>query len=70
MTTNNVMTLDVFAELINNSDEWKTSFNEIIEKNGWEDLTDDEFNICRDGNKLLTIDENGQAVIIEDSIEN
>ena len=62
---NKVMTLDVFAELINNSDEWKTEFNEIIETNGWEDLTNEQFDICRDGNKLLTMNENGQAVVIE-----
>ena len=61
-----VKTLEEFAELINSSEEWKLEFNEIIKVNGWEDLTDDDWNICREGNRRLTFNEETIAVIIEE----
>lgn len=40
-----IKTLEEFAELINSSEEWKLEFNEIIKANGWEDLTNDDWDI-------------------------
>ncbi len=61
-----VKTLEEFAELINSNEEWKLEFNEIIATNGWENLTDDDWDICREGNRRLTFNEETIAVIIEE----
>lgn len=61
-----IKTLEEFAELINSSEEWKLEFNEIIKKNGWEDLTDDDWDICKDRNRRLTFTEETIAVIVEE----
>ena len=61
-----IKTLEEFAELINSSEEWKLEFNEIIKENGWEDLTDIEWEICREGKRMLILNEGAEAIIIEE----
>lgn len=61
-----IKTLEEFAELINSSEEWKLEFNEIIKENGWEDLTDIEWEICREGKRRLILNEGAEAIIIEE----
>lgn len=61
-----IKTLEEFAELINSSEEWKLEFNEIIKANDWEDLTDSEWDICREGKRRLTFNEKTIAIIIEE----
>lgn len=60
-----IKTLEEFAELINLSEEWKLEFNEIIKANGWEDLTDIEYEICREGNRKLILNDVAEAIIVE-----
>ena len=64
-----IKTLEEFAELINSSEEWKLEFNEIIKENGWEDLTDIEWEICREGKRMLILNEGAEAIIIEEQYE-
>lgn len=63
---NNIMetikTLEQFAELINASEEWKPSFNSIIEANGWKDNTGEEYGICESDTEILEFNESGKAV--------
>lgn len=61
-----IKTLEEFAELINSSEEWKLEFNEIIKENGWKDLTDIEWEICREGKRRLILNEGAEAIIIEE----
>lgn len=58
-----VKTLEEFAELINSSEEWKLEYNDIIKKNGWEDLSDDDWDICREDNRRLTFVEEREGMI-------
>lgn len=57
------MTLDEFANLINESEDWKLEFNEIIENNNWlADYEDEEsYKICQSDTELLYFDDNGKA---------
>lgn len=57
------MTLEEFATLINESEDWKLEFNEIIECNGWlADYGDKEsYKICQSDTELLYFDDNGKA---------
>ena len=59
-----VNSLEEFAELINSSEEWKLEFNDIIKKNGWEDLTDDDWDVCREDNRRLTFVEEREGMIV------
>lgn len=65
METTKITTLEQFAELINESREWRADFYSIIESNGWEDLTGDYYNICRSNNRTLYIGEDGRCVIAD-----
>lgn len=54
--------LQDLADYINESDGWPENLLEIIEANGWEDLTDEDNNkICRDGCDILLFDNNRKA---------
>lgn len=68
-TTKNLLdntcnTLEEFANLINDSDEWKVEFADIIEENGWEDNTGEPYGICADKGRRLVFNENGIAVVV------
>ena len=60
----NIKTLDEFANIINEADEWKAEFNEIINANGWEDQTGEQWGICSDGKERLVFNDEAQAVIV------
>ena len=58
----NEMTLEQFAALINEADEWKLEFDDIIFENDWTEIFD-EWHICHDGKNIIYFDDNGQAKI-------
>ena len=58
----NKMTLEQFAELINEADEWKLEFDDIIVANDWTPIFD-EWHICKDGKNMIYFDDNGQAKV-------
>lgn len=63
MKATEVKTLEQLVEFINERDEWSIEVSNIIENNGWQDLSGDEFDVCQDGNKKVSINENGEAEI-------
>ena len=67
----NKMTLEEFAALINEADEWKLEFDDIIVANDWTAIQD-EWHICHDGKNMIYFDDNGQAKVttIEEAIKN
>lgn len=56
------MTLEQFAALINEADEWKLEFDDIIVANDWTAIQD-EWHICKDGKNVIYFDDNGQAQV-------
>ena len=58
----NKMTLEEFANLINEADEWKLEFDDIIFANGWTEIFD-EWHICHDGKNVIYFDDNGKAQV-------
>lgn len=59
---NKTMTLEQFADLINEADEWKLEFDDIIFANDWTEIFD-EWHICHDGKNVIYFDDNGQAQV-------
>ena len=55
------MTLEQFAALINEADEWKLEFDDIIVANDWLPIFDGH--ICYDGKNVIYFDDNGQAQV-------
>lgn len=75
-----VRTLAQLVEFINERDEWSLDVSDIIESNGWQDITGEERGVCLDttGNEMVVINDKGQAEIsydpkswygIQDSLE-
>ena len=64
----NKMTLEQFADLINEADEWKLEFDDIIFANDWTPILD-EWHVCHDGKQMIYFDDNGKAKVtsIEDA---
>ena len=64
-----VRTLAQLVEFINESDEWSLDVADIIESNGWQDITGEERGVCIDaeGNEMVVINDNGQAEINYDT---
>lgn len=58
----NKMTLEEFAALINEADEWKLEFDDIIVANDWTPIFD-EWHICHDDKNMIYFDDNGQAQV-------
>lgn len=56
------MTLEEFAALINEADEWKLEFDDIIVANGWTPILD-EWRICHDDKNMIYFDDNGKAKV-------
>lgn len=56
------MTLEQFAALINEADEWKLEFDDIIFANGWIKMQD-EWHVCHDDKNMIYFDDNGKAKI-------
>lgn len=60
-----VRTLSQLVEFINERDEWSLDVSDIIESNGWQDLTGIERGVCLDkeGNLMVEINDQGKAEI-------
>ena len=58
----NKMTLEQFAALINEADEWKLEFDDIIFANDWTEIFD-EWHICHDGKQMIYFDDKGIAKV-------
>ena len=56
------MTLEQFAELINEADEWKLEFDDIIVANDWTPIFD-EWHVCHDGKQMIYFDDRGIAKV-------
>lgn len=63
MKATDVRTLDELVEFINEQDEWPNEVAEIIEANSWEELSDNEFDVCQDDNRKVAINEDGIAEV-------
>lgn len=63
MKATDVRTLDELVEFINEQDEWSNEVAEIIEANSWEELSDNEFDVCQDDNRKVAINEDGIAEV-------
>ena len=63
MKATDVRTLDELVEFINEQDEWSNEVAEIIEANSWEELSDNEFDVCQDDNRKVSINEDGIAEV-------
>ena len=59
---NKAMTLEQFAALINEADEWKLEFDDIIVANDWTAMQD-EWHICHDGKNIIYFDDKGIAQV-------
>ena len=57
-----IITLEEFAALINEADEWKLGFDDIIFANDWTPILD-EWHVCHDGKQIIYFDDNGQAKV-------
>lgn len=56
------MSLEQFADLINEADEWKLEFDDIIVANNWIPIFD-EWRICHDDKNMVYFDDKGQAKV-------
>lgn len=63
MKATDVRTLDELVEFINEQDEWSNEVAGIIEANSWEELSDNEFDVCQDDNRKVSINEDGIAEV-------
>ena len=59
---NKTMTLEELAAMINESDEWRLEFDDIIVANGWTEIFD-EWHICHDGKQMIYFDDKGIAKV-------
>ena len=65
-----VRTLKQLVEYINEREEWSLDVSDIIESNGWQDITGEEHGVCLDaeGNKMVIINDEGKAEINSDPL--
>ena len=56
--------MQAFARLINEAEEWKLEFNDIIRQNGWIDETGEDYGICSNGTQRLIFDSDANAILI------
>jgi hypothetical protein len=65
-----VRTLSQLVEFINERDEWSLDVSDIIESNGWQDITGVERGVCLDkeGNLMVEINDDGKAEINNDPL--
>ena len=65
-----VRTLSQLVEYINERDEWTNDVVDIIESNGWQDITGVERGVCLDkeGNLMVEINDQGNAEINNDPL--
>lgn len=60
-----VKTLSQLVGFINEREEWSLEVADIIESNGWQDITGEERGVClnADGSEMVVINDDGQAEI-------
>ena len=58
----NKMTLEQFAEVINEADEWELEFDDIIFANDWTEIFD-EWHVCHDGKQMIYFDDRDIAKV-------
>lgn len=63
MKPEQVTTLELFADYINEREEWEDGMWDIMERNGWESI-DDFTDICQSETELLTQDDFGHAYVV------
>lgn len=65
-----VRTLQQLVEYINERDEWSLDVSDIIDSNGWQDITGEERGVCldADGNEMVIINDEGKAEINSDPL--
>ena len=65
-----VRTLSQLVEFINERDEWSLDVSDIIESNGWQDITGVERGVSLDkeGNLMVEINDQGKAEINNDPL--
>ena len=65
-----VRTLKQLVEYINERDEWSLDVSDMIESNGWQDITGEERGVCLDaeGNEMVIINDEGKAEINSDPL--
>ena len=57
-----IITLEELAALINEADEWKLEFDDIIFANDWTEIFD-EWHVCHDGKNMIYFDDRGVAKV-------
>ena len=62
MKPEQVTTLELFADYINEREEWEDVMWDIMERNGWEE-TDDPNDVCQSDTELLIFGDNGAYVV-------
>ena len=69
MKATEVKTLGQLVEFINEREEWSIEVTDIIESNGWQDITGEERGVCTDeeGNEMVVINDKGQAELNYDN---
>ena len=61
----NISNLNDFCNYLNSCDEWPLEAYSIIEENGWEDLTGNQWYICSDGVEMIILRDNGLYDVVE-----
>ena len=63
-----VKTLDQLVEFINEREDWPLEVSDIIESNGWQDITGEERGVCldADGKEMVVINDDGEAEVNDD----
>lgn len=59
---NKTMTLEEFAEVINEADSWELEFDDIIFANDWTEIFN-EWHVCHDGKKMIYFNDRGIAKV-------
>lgn len=65
MKPEQVTTLELFADYINEREGWDDTMWNIMERNGWEE-TDDPNDVCQSDTELLIFGDNGAYVVDRD----
>ena len=58
-------TLEQFRDLINESNDWDSKFEQIIEEHGWTNECHTTWGVCSTETQRLQINENGDAEIVD-----
>lgn len=65
MKPKNIKTLSQFVEFLNNCEDYPVfEATEIIERNGWEDLQGQDYDVCRSEEGMVTMTEPGNFIVI------